>query len=231
MSGQPMAVIWQLNTFMIPTRLIKKIELAPRQMTFGFDDSNTINLDFVYSFIETEYQTQGAVSLQLLIASQTIISKIPEPFDLLQAVFWLAEALKIHLYVAGQPVSPFQAKQMLLKDVESTIDLVINQPVDQNRFARAKDVADIFLPSLPKDLDQYTFSRAVANELESWHTRLSSYRKHAGQPDLPGKAWINNCLALIDRLLEKKRFPCHSCCACQIPVKHTEFIRQCADTF
>lgn len=197
-------MIWQSNKVMIPIRIIKKVELGPRQMTFGFDNSNTMNLDFVYSFIETEYRTQGPVTLQRLIESQNIISKIPEPADILQAVFWLAEELKIHLYFADQPVSPFQAKQTLIEDVDSTIDLVINQPVDVNRFARAKDAADTFLPHLPKDLDQYTFSRAVANGLESWRTRLTSYQSHTDQLKLPGEARINNSLLLIDRFLEKK---------------------------
>ncbi|WP_020587900.1 hypothetical protein [Desulfobacter curvatus] len=189
---------------MIPIRLLKKIELGPRQMTFGFDDSNAIDLDFVYSFIEKECRTQGPVPLHCLIEAQHLISRIPEPQDILQAVFWLAEELKIHLYVVDHPVSPFQAKQTLLKNVDSTIDIVINQPVDENRFARAKDTAETFLPSLPRDSDQYTFSRAVANELESWHTRLTAYRDHAGQPNLPGKSLINNCIVLMDRLLEQK---------------------------
>lgn len=189
---------------MIPTRLVKKIELGPRQMTFGFDNSISMDLDFVYSFIETEYQSQGPVALHHLIESQALVSRIPSPLDILQAVFWLADELKIHLYVADQPVSAFQAKQTLIKNLDSTIDIVINQPVDQSRFDRAKSVAATFLPSLPKDLDQYTFSRAVANELESWHTRLTSYQSHAGPPDVPGNSLIKNCLVLINRLLEKK---------------------------
>lgn len=48
---------------MIPIRLVKKIELRPRQMTFGFDDSNSLDLDFVYAFIEKEYEAQGPVAL------------------------------------------------------------------------------------------------------------------------------------------------------------------------
>lgn len=189
---------------MIPIKLLKKIELGPRQLTFGFDDSNTMDLNSIYSFIEQEYRTQGPVPLHCLIASPILTCRIPDPMDILQAVFWLAEELKIHLYVADCHVSPFQAKQTLLKDFPGTIDIVINQPVDQNRFTRAKESAENFLPSLPNDPDQYTFSRAVANELESWHTRLTAYRSHAAQPNLPGKALINNCLVLIDRLLAKK---------------------------
>lgn len=190
---------------MIPIRLVKKIELGPRQMTFGFDDSNTVDLDFVYSFIEKEYQAKGPVALHRLVGSQSLVFRIPAPLDVVQAVFWLAEAFKLHLYIADRPVSTFQAKQALLKDADSAIDIVINQPVDQNRFARAKDAAKFFLPALPKDMDQYTFSRAAANELESWSTRLTAYQNnHADQPNVPGHSLINNCLLMIDRLLEKK---------------------------
>ncbi len=190
---------------MIPTRLVKKIELGPRQMTFGFDDSNTLDLDFVYSFIEKEYQAQGPVALHRIVSSHALMSRIPELLDMMQAVFWLAEALKLHLYIADRPVSTFQAKQALLKNGDSVIDIVINQPVDPGRFDRAKDAAKIFLPALPEDTDQYTFSRIVANELESWHTRLTAYRNsHAGEPNVPGQSLMNNCLIMIDRLLEKK---------------------------
>ena len=190
---------------MIPIRLVKKIELGPRQMTFGFDDSNTLDLDFVYSFIEKEYQAQGPVALHSIVTSHALMSGIPELLDILQAVFWLAEALKLHLYIADRPVSTFQAKQALLKNVDSNIDIVINQPVDSSRFDQAKDAAKFFLPALPNDTDQYTFSRAVTNELESWHTRLTAYRSnHSDRPDVPGQSLMNNCLVMIDRLLEKK---------------------------
>ena len=190
---------------MIPIRLVKKIELGPRQMTFGFDDSNSLDLDFVYAFIEKEYQAQGPVALHRIADTHALASRIPEPLDIVQAVFWLAEALKIHFYVGDRPISTFQAKQALLKDADSRIDIVTNQPVDQSRFARAKDAAKFFLPALPKDMDQYTFSRTVANELESWRNRLAQDQSsHAGQPNVPGQALINNCLIIIDRLLEKK---------------------------
>ena len=75
---------------MIPIRLVKKIELGPRQMTFGFDDSNTLDLDFVYSFIEKEYQAQGPVALHRIVSSHALMSRIPELLDMMQAVFWLA---------------------------------------------------------------------------------------------------------------------------------------------
>jgi len=189
---------------MIPIRFVKKIELGPRQMTLGFDDPGAMDLDVVYACIEKAYQAQGPVALHTLVAPQPPVPGTPGPPDILQAVFWLAEELKVHLYIADQPVSPFQAKQTLLKDADTTIDIVINHPVDQNRFALAKDLCKVFLPDLPEKPDQYTFSRAVANQLESWRTRLLGYQKYPGQPNLPGKTLVNNCLTLIDRLTEKK---------------------------
>lgn len=187
---------------MIPTRTIKKIELGPRQMTFGFDTSETMDPDVVYPHIEKEYQTNGPVELQRL--AESLSPGTGNLLDILQAVFWLAQDLKVYLYIADQPVSPFQAKQALINDSDTAIEITINQPVDQNRFDRAMVLAKTFLPSVPENPDQYTVSRAVANTLESWHTRLTAYLNHPMQPNLPGNYLINNCLVLIDRLIEKK---------------------------
>ena len=187
---------------MIPIRIIKKIELGPRQMTFGFDTSENTALDAVYPHIEKKYQTHGSVVLQQL--AQSLSPGTGNLLEILQAVFWLAQDLKVHLYMAGNPVSPFQAKQALINAPDTAIEITINQPVDQNRFDRAMALAQTFLPSLPENPGQYTVSRAVANTLESWHTRLTAYLNHPMQPNLPGNCLINNCLVLIDRLIEKK---------------------------
>ncbi|MDA3791382.1 MAG: hypothetical protein PF503_23145 [Desulfobacula sp.] len=49
-----------LTAPVISTILIKKVELEPRQMTFGFEDRMSKNMDTVFSFIEKEYQIGGA---------------------------------------------------------------------------------------------------------------------------------------------------------------------------
>ncbi len=188
---------------MIAVRLIRKIELGPRQMTFGFDDGASGHMDFMYALIEKKYQAAGPVPLDCLIDPEKI-PQVPDPFDLLQTVFWLAEALKIHFFISDQTMPPFQAKQMLLENPDCTMAVVINKPVDSYRFDQARDSVVPILPSLPGDLDQYAFSRAVVNELGSWQTRLNSFQPHAEKPGFPGIALIKNSLVLIDRLLENK---------------------------
>ncbi len=183
--------------------LVKRIELGPRQMTFGFDDRASDHLDMVFSFIEREYRAGGPVILGCLTDPESPLSSI-DPQDILQTVFWLAEELKIHFFFSDRTIPPRQAKQALVKDPGCSLAVVTNQRVDEKAFAQAKTLAAGFFDDLPENPDQYAFSRYLVNRLESWHSRLSSYQIQAGQSGFPGGTQIRNSLVLTGRLLENK---------------------------
>lgn len=188
---------------MIPRRIIKKIEVGPRQMTLGFEDNPSEDPDSVFSIIEDEYQKNGPVLLDGLLSSEGL----PDSFDvpaILQAVFWLAQDLKIHFFVDGRIVPPPEAKQVLAADPDSPVFVGINRLVDERSFDRVKALAKSFLPDFPESLDQYSFSRRLANALEAWRDKLTDYRPLAEQPLFPGSRDIGNGLVLLDKLLENR---------------------------
>lgn len=188
---------------MISALLVKKVELGPRQMTFGFEDRIQKNLDRVFGLIEKEYQAGGPVALDSLISSEALSNNLSVP-ETLQAAFWLAEELKIHFFANDHRVSPLQAKQMLTENPARPVFIVINRPVDDHHFEQAKKTGLSFLPALPERVDQYTFSRHLVHELKSWQTRLLSYAPQARQPFFPGGKEIKNGMVLLDKILEKQ---------------------------
>lgn len=188
---------------MIPAALIKKIELGPRQMTFGFEGRMTAGFEVVFSVIEKECQTGGAVVLDHLMSRDPLPSDLTAP-EILQIIFWLAEELKVHFLVEERPSSPKRTKQRLLESPSTPVLIVVNRQVDSNGFERMKKAAIKFLPALPEGVDQYQFSRIFIQALKTWQKRLKSYAPKAKQPHFPGGKEIRNSLALLDRILEKQ---------------------------
>ncbi len=188
---------------MITTILIKRIELGPRQLTFGFDDRISKNMDTIFSFIEKSYQSGGPVPLSVLISSETLLDDISVA-EILQTVFWLAEELKIHFFAGDQTSSPLKTKQMLIENPDTLIFVVINRPVDMQSFEQAKENCISFLPPLPEELDQYTFSRHLINTLRIWQDRLASFSPRAEPPSFPWSKEIKNGTLLLDKILEKQ---------------------------
>lgn len=187
----------------ITTILVKKVELGPRQMTFGFEDRMSKNMDTVFLFIEKEYQIGGPVALDILISSATLLDDLSVK-EILQTIFWLAEELKIHFFTKDHTSSPRQTKQMLIENPVTTVFVVINRQVDMRSFEQVKRDCIPFLPTLPEGVDQYTFSRHIISELKIWHARLISYAPQAKQPFFPGSKEIRNGTLLLDKILEKQ---------------------------
>jgi len=183
--------------------LVKKIELGPRQMTFGFEDRMSKNMETVFSFIEKEYQAGGPVALSVLISSATLLDDFSVP-EILQTIFWLAEELKVHFFTKDKPFSPLQTKQMLIEISDTPVFVVINRPVDMRSFEQVKFFCNPFLPILTEGADQYTFSRHLINELKIWQARLTSYAPKAKSLFFPGSKEIKNGTLLLDKILEKQ---------------------------
>jgi hypothetical protein len=209
----------------IPTILVKKIVLGPRQMTFGFEDRLSNNIDAIFAFIGKEYQVGGPVALYDLISSETLLDDISE-LEILQATFWLAEELKIHFFTADNTSFPRQTKKMLINNPEASVYVVINQQVEVERFEQAINKCAGFLPALAEDVDQYTFSRHLVNELKRWQDRLTAYAPMAKQPFFPGNKEIKNGTLLLVRVLEKQ----DSCSMILTCLKYQSRIAQLAET-
>ncbi len=188
---------------MISTILVKKIELGPRQLTFGFDDRMSKNMDTVFAFIGKDYQVGGPVALDILISSETLLDVLSEP-EILQTIFWLAEELKIHFFTKDHTYSPRRTKQMLIENPGTAVFVVINRQADMQSFNQVKRNCIPFLPILQEGVDQYTFSRHLVNELKIWQARLTSYAPKAKLPFFPGSKEIKNGTLLLDKILEKQ---------------------------
>jgi hypothetical protein len=187
----------------IYTKLAKKVELGPRQLTFGFEDRMSKNMDTVFLFIEKEYQVGGPVALDILISSATLLDNLSLP-EIFQIIFWLAEELKIHFFIKDHTFSPRQTKQMLIENPGTAVFVVINRQVNMRSFEQVKRDSIFFSPTLPEEVDQYTFSRHLVNELKIWQARLTSYAPKAKLPFFPGSKEIKNGTLLLDKILEKQ---------------------------
>jgi hypothetical protein len=187
----------------IYTKLAKKVELGPRQLTFGFEYWMSKNMDTVFSFIEKKYQVGGPVSLYVLISSETLLDDLSVS-KILQTIFWLAEELKVHFFAKDHTLSPRQTKQMLIENSDTNVFVVINRQVDMRSFEQVKRNCIPFLPASPEGVDQYAFSRNLINELKIWYARLISYAPRAKQSFFPGSKEIKNGILLLDKILEKQ---------------------------
>ncbi|WP_300464763.1 hypothetical protein [Desulfobacula sp.] len=188
---------------MISLIVVKKVELGPRQMTFGFEDRMSKNLDSVFSFIEKAYQTGGPVALDDLISSPQLLDELAAP-EILQIIFWLAEELKIHFFARDQIFSPLKTKKMLMENPGNPVFVVINRQVDGRKFRQAQKIGRSVLSTLPEGDDQYIFSRYLVGKLKTWQASLTSFAIQAKQPFFPGSKDINNGIVLLDKILEKQ---------------------------
>lgn len=160
-------------------------------------------MNTVFTFIEKQYQIGGPVALNILISSETLLDEIPMP-EIIQAIFWLAEELKIHFFTKDHTFSPLQTKQMLIENPNTLVFVVINRQVDMQHFDQVKRNCIPFLPILPEGVDQYTFSRHLVNEMKLWQERLASYTPQSKLPFFPGSKEIKNGTLLLDKILEKQ---------------------------
>lgn len=176
--------------------------LGPRQMTFGFENQVSLQLDLVFSSIERMYQESGPVRLDGLTALPVLAEKM-SVMDILQAVFWLAEELKVHFYIDNDRFPPLQTKKILMENPDDVF-VIINKQVDTAIFKQACEIGRSVLPSLPENMDQYAFSRHIVNQLKTWLERLISYALLAEQPFFPGRKEIKNNTVLLKKMLENQ---------------------------
>ncbi|MCG8643869.1 MAG: hypothetical protein MI862_29380 [Desulfobacterales bacterium] len=188
---------------MVPVKLIKQIELGPRQMTFGFENQGSKNCDTIFSTVKREYQANGPVLIAHLSSLPALLENLT-PTQILQSIFWLAEEMKIHFFLKDHTISPQQAKQVLVKKPDTPVRVVVNRQVDKHTFEQAKKMSASFLPAPPDQTDQYTFSRLIIREFQTWQDKMISYTPLAEQRCFPGGKEIKNGLILLKNVLEKQ---------------------------
>ena len=200
---------------MLRSKDIKAIETGPRQLTFGFEAKTQIKTDdLVISSIKEQISTHGQIFLDHLISHVKEKHDLAEP-DTLQSVFWSAQELKIHFRIDGKPVTPHQARKILLDSPDKPVELVENKKVDATIF---RDLVMFFqqLMNIKNNNfqdDQYEFALSLLWNLKTWESNLASFMTMAQKPFYPGRQKINDHLQFLKTLLARQ--DCYSLiCKC-----------------
>jgi hypothetical protein len=188
---------------MILIKDISKVELGPRQMTFGFDDRIQQNMDRVYQEIESAIQSNGAVTLHDLLSSGSLLADISEAV-ILQSAFWLSGEKKIFFRCNGSGHSPHRTKQLLLENSRTIITIALNKKVDEKIFAAVQKMCRPILSEDAAQDDQYEFSRSLLTQLKQWRAELEVFQVKAERPGFPGRREIKNSLNFLEQLLKKQ---------------------------
>jgi len=184
---------------------IKGIILGHRQLTFGFDDNIQQEQDLVVSCIIEQFENHGQVILDDFIALVSAAHALTE-IETLQYVFWSAHELKIHFRVDNKNITPFETKQILLKNPGECVEIVTNKVVKSSIF---QDVMwfyqNLFKEKNYKNFDdQYDFACSLLSDLKNWETDLNSFKPIAQQPFYPGSKEINEHLQSLKIILAKQ---------------------------
>ena len=154
------------------------------------------------SCFREQSSTHGRVFLAPLISYIKEIHNLAEP-DALQSVFWLAEELKIHFRSDGIPVTPYQARKLLLDFPDKPVELVANKQVEAPIF---RDLVLFYQQLMNKENvnfqnDQYEFALSLLSDLKTWESNLASFRTMAQKPFYPGRQEINDLLQFLKQIL------------------------------
>ena len=92
-----------------------------------------------------------------MCSSDLLLDDLSVP-EILQAMFSLAEELKIHFFSKDHTSSPLQTKQMLIENPDTAVFVVINRQVDRQCFEQVKKNCISFLStSLERPKSTATF--------------------------------------------------------------------------
>lgn len=188
---------------MLKPKDIKSIETGSRQLTFDFEEKIRAETDdLVMSCFREQISTHGRIFLAPLIFHVKETHDLAEP-DSLQSVFRSAGELKIHFRSDGIPVTPYQAKKLLLDFPDKPLELVGNQQVETPIF---RDLVLFYQQLMNKDNanfqnDQYEFALSLLSDLKVWESNLASFETMARKPFYPGKQKINDLLQFLKQIL------------------------------
>ena len=184
---------------------IKDISLGPRQLQLGFENHLLTTRDRVMSCITVQTQRSGCALLDEILQHAEERHGIPES-EILQHVFWLAQDLKIEFRAGEETLDPHETKKMLLKSAEQAVDIIPTRSVDEAVFENVKQFyRTVAGGKYPEDCDdQYDFSRLLEKRIRRWEISLESIHPAAQQPYFPGEREIEDCLAVLKTLSERR---------------------------
>ena len=191
---------------MLTIKSIKAIETGPRQMTLGFDTVSQEEKEaLVLSCFREQNETRGQVFLEDLVAYVQSCHALPEG-DILQTIFWAAEAYQLHFRVHDRPASPREARKALLNDPALPVALADNQQADESLFQAAVEFFRALLPDFPGFIknDQYSFAQALRSLFRQWESSLDTLLAQSAQPFFPGRDLVLGHLNFLAHLLVRQ---------------------------
>jgi len=192
-----------MQEMMLKPNDIKSIEPGPRQLTFDFEEKVRAETDdLVMSCFSEQISAHGQVFLAPLV------SHIKEKHhlrvtDILQSVFWFAGELKIHFRSDGIPVTPYQARKLLLDFPDKPVELVANKQVEAPIF---RDLVLFYQQLMNKENvnfqnDQYEFALSLLSDLKTWESDLTSFEAMSREAFYPGRQKIRHHLQFLKQIL------------------------------
>lgn len=191
---------------MLTIKSIKALEIGPRQMTLGFDRVSQEEKEaLVLSCFRQQHQIRGQVFLEDLVANVQACHALPEG-DILQTVFWAAEAYQLHFRVHDRPASPREARKALLDNPALSVTLVDNQQADESIFQATAHFFRALLPDFPgfAENDQYSFAQALRTLFRQWESALDVLSSQSREPFWPGRTLVPAHLHFLKHLLARQ---------------------------
>jgi len=190
---------------MLKIQDIKTIILGPRQLTFAFGNNDFEIENIVFSQVSELFKIHGQIILDQLIDCIEQSHDLPRA-DILQSIFWSAEELKLHFRYEKQTITPLKAKQLLLKNLKTRLELDLNKDVEDVFFQEMVLFFQKISPNLSHEIetDQYQFAVSLRAELDKWIHTLKSYKPMARKKWFPGEKLISDYLHSLEMLLKKK---------------------------
>jgi len=185
---------------------IGAIELGPRQLQFGFEkETLSVTQSAIIAYIQQQTEKHGHAFFDECIEYAKKIDASPN-FAIMQAVFWLAEDLKIFFKINGANITPHDLKKILIKSTKNRVKIVTNEPVDKPVFDNVKCIyQELFREKITLEHDdQYGFSRLLIKRARGWKIELESCSSSAKQPFFPYKKKIDDCLHVIENVLIRR---------------------------
>jgi hypothetical protein len=185
---------------------IKALEIGPRQMTLGFDRVSQEEKEaLVLSCFREQHQARGQVFLDDLVADVQACRALPEG-EILQTVFWAAEAYQLHFRIHDRPASPREARKALLDHPALPVALVDNRQADESVFQATAHFFRALLPDFPgfSENDQYSFAQVLRTLFRQWESALDALPSQSREPLWPGRTLVPVHLHFLKHLLARQ---------------------------
>jgi len=185
---------------------IENINLGHRQLSFGFENNLSQEQNAVMKCLADQIKQHGHVVLSEFVPYVEETYSLSE-FKILQYIFWIAQDFKIQFRINNKNLEPFKVKNLLLKSIEFSEQVLIIAPetVDDSAF---QDARSLYLKISGEknfdDCDQYELGCFLAKKIRSWQNSFQSYKPSAQKKYFPGKKEIGKGLSFIKSISTKQ---------------------------